>query len=67
MLEARIGGLYRCCIMTLERADDAGKLEGLPEGSKIKCCSCGDMLRLRDGAWEWTPADKEDNGGVEGL
>ena len=66
MAEVRIGALYRCCVLAVERAEAEGKLVDAAEGDKLKCFACGDTLRLRDGAWEWTPAE-EDDGGVEGL
>ena len=46
----RIGGLMRCCILTIE--EDAPK--NPKEGDKMRCryCKSGDII-FKDGAWEW--------------
>ncbi len=46
----RIGGLMRCCILTISK--DAP--ENPQEGEKLQCrwCSLGKMI-FKSGAWEW--------------
>ena len=47
--KVRIGGLYRCCLETLEESNPFGI-----EGDEISCVYCGDYMRFNDGAWEWS-------------
>lgn len=55
----REGGLYRCCIETINTLQGDVRDE---EGALIKCMHCGDRLRFRAGAWEWalTPVKESD-------
>lgn len=46
----RIGGLMRCCVLTIEAED---RRERPIEGKEITCDQCGERLRFRAGAWEW--------------
>lgn len=47
----RIGGMLRCCILTLTRAAEEGFGPGV---DMIRCGWCQSSLVLRDGAWEWS-------------
>jgi hypothetical protein len=47
-LPLRIGGVMRCCILTLSQYDGPED-----EGTILACRYCHDRLRVRDGAWEW--------------
>ncbi len=54
-LPLRIGGVFRCCIETL---DTTPVLEN--EGAILPCKYCKSSLRVRDGAWEWNDVDEDD-------
>ena len=47
----RIGGLMRCCLLSLAKAFVQRKRK--PEDKIIKCNYCGSQMRLRNGTWEW--------------
>jgi len=58
-VEIRTGGLFRCCIATLEDAWNAGELPN-SDGSLIVCKYCRNAtMRFRDGAWEWDKSPKD--------
>lgn len=48
----RIGGLFRCCIATLQ--EDAPEDV---EGAVHECRNCKAKTVFRDGAWEWLKED----------
>lgn len=45
----RIGGLMRCCILTLSEAD----VFWCHEGQELPCRWCSSKMVFRQGAWEW--------------
>ena len=50
--QIRQGGLFRCCLKTLEETD----LDTPPvEGDKIACSYCGTSMSMSTGSWEWDP------------
>lgn len=56
---ARIGGLMRCCLERIQHRAD----QGPPAEGERMLCSCGDVIRYREGAWEW---EREMGGEPEG-
>lgn len=52
----REGGLYRCCI---DSVNSRGELPD-NEGDVMTCKHCGEALRFRAGAWEWDLSDHDD-------
>ncbi len=59
-LPVRIGGLFRCCLETL---DTTPVIE--EEGTILQCKYCKGSLRIREGAWEWNDVPENDLDGVE--
>ena len=53
-LPLRIGGVMRCCLVTLNES-----LVTEHEGDLLPCRYCKSRLRVRDGAWEWDDSKKE--------
>ena len=52
--QIRQGGLYRCCLKTLEETE----LSDPPgEGDKIPCSYCGTTMSMSKGSWEWDAAN----------
>lgn len=51
MDRVRIGGLMRCCILTLETRNVPAY-----EGERIECVHCAGGIVFRAGAWEWEGA-----------
>ena len=50
--QIRQGGLYRCCLITLEETD----LDNSPaDGDIIACSYCGTIMGMSKGSWEWDP------------
>lgn len=47
----RIGGLLRCCLATVSEIGPPTRM--LKEGDTLACSYCDDLMRFRDGAWEW--------------
>ena len=48
--QIRQGGLYRCCLITLEETD----LDTPPiEGDTIACSYCGTIMSMSKCSWEW--------------
>lgn len=52
------GGLYRCCVRSLEIQDANGILP-TAEGSTIKCKYCQESMILKENAWKWLKFSKE--------
>jgi len=53
----REGGLYRCCIDSVNDRDARDS-----EGDVMTCKHCGEALRFRLGAWEWDYSDHDKRG-----
>lgn len=49
----RIGGLMRCCILTVRQREAPGQ-----EGDVQPCQYCSSSTRFRDGAWEWAKREE---------
>lgn len=58
----RVGGLMRCCTLTLALAYDVGEpaVGEVParEGALLPCRRCSSAMVFRDGAWEWDKSRK---------
>lgn len=52
--QIRQGGLFRCCLVTLEETELSDPPE---EGDKISCSYCGTIMRLKTGSWAWDEAN----------
>jgi len=53
----RVGGLMRCCTLTLAMAYDPGEpavdeVQAV-EGAVLPCRYCSSSMIFREGAWEW--------------
>ena len=52
--QIRQGGLFRCCLKTLEETE----LSANPvEGDRISCSYCGTIMSMVNGSWEWDDAN----------
>lgn len=49
----RIGGLMRCCTLTLRETPRHGA-----EGDTIDCNYCSSLMRFSAGSWGWTGGAK---------
>lgn len=59
----RIGGLFRCCIQSVqERFDEGVTSIDPPDGEAWKCRYCSEWVMFRDGAWEWAKDHVEGEG-----
>lgn len=52
--QIRQGGLFRCCLVTLEETE---LLDPPEEGDKINCSYCGTTMSLSKGSWGWDEAN----------
>lgn len=52
--QIRQGGLFRCCLKTLEDTE----LSANPvEGDRISCFYCGTIMIMSKGSWGWDEAN----------
>jgi len=56
MASVRQGGLYRCCVVTAEEAEN-----GINDGDIIFCQYCKEPMVWKDGAYEWLGDTGEDD------
>lgn len=57
----RLGGLMRCCLVTIESAMVKAREPPQP-GTVISCrYNCGNTMVFRGGAWEWKPPPRRDD------
>lgn len=55
----RIGGLFRCCMQTLDVKAAEGSLKG-EEGERVTCLYCKkETMVFHDGAYQWVGPDAE--------
>jgi len=52
------GGMFRCCIKTLEERDDSKD----NNGKVVVCPHCNAELILKDGHWQWKDTSKNNLG-----
>jgi hypothetical protein len=51
------GGLYRCCLATLDDAmNTTYKMVAPKEGDIVTCPHCKDRMIFTNGAWGWFPS-----------
>jgi hypothetical protein len=48
--QIRQGGLFRCCLLTLEETELSDPPE---EGDTITCSYCGQTMSMNKGSWGW--------------
>lgn len=60
----RIGGLLRCCLLSLDEAMEQAEGDSPSEGDILKCHYCkspdGGMIFTKD-AWEWNHPKKDES------
>jgi tartrate dehydratase alpha subunit/fumarate hydratase class I-like protein len=62
MYTVRHGGLFRCCLATLEEEYDDKHPDSFHVGEILTCkyCKKPTMVLAKDGVWEWNRKDDTD-------
>ena len=51
--KVKMGGLMRCCLLTLDDYYRSGPASKAAEGQTLPCAYCSMTMVFRGGYWEW--------------